>query len=53
MNFTIKKGHTGVVSESFTKLYDAFPYAFNPHITLPDGKYSVDVSITWRIRKNY
>jgi Ca2+-binding RTX toxin-like protein len=45
MNFTIKKGATGVVSETFSKLCDASPYTTNPTIMLPDGKYRVDVKI--------
>ena len=45
MNFTIKKGATNVVNETITKLCDTSPYATNPTIALPDGKYRVDVVI--------
>jgi hypothetical protein len=45
MTFMIKKGATSVVSETISKLCDASPYALNPTITLPDGKYRVDVAI--------
>lgn len=45
MNFTIKKGATGIVSETFSKLCDVSPYATKPTIALPDGKYRVDVVI--------
>jgi hypothetical protein len=45
MNFTVKKGNTGVVSETFSKVCDNSPYATNPTIALPDGKYRVDVKI--------
>jgi hypothetical protein len=46
MVFEIKKGVTNVLSETITKLCDATPYALNPTITLPDGKYRVDVTIS-------
>jgi Ca2+-binding RTX toxin-like protein len=45
LDFTIKKGNTGVVSETFSKLCDVSPYTSNPTITLPDGKYSVNVKV--------
>jgi Ca2+-binding RTX toxin-like protein len=45
MVFTIKKGNTGVVSETINKACTVSPYSLNPTITLPDGKYRVDVSI--------
>lgn len=45
MFFTIKKGNTGIVSETIGKLCDTSPYTLNPNITLPDGKYRVDVEI--------
>jgi hypothetical protein len=45
MTFTIKKGTTNLVSETISKPCDASPYALNPTITLPDGKYRVDVTL--------
>jgi RTX calcium-binding nonapeptide repeat (4 copies) len=45
MTFIIKKGATGIVSETITKLCDTSPYSLNPTIALPDGKYRVDVKI--------
>jgi Ca2+-binding RTX toxin-like protein len=45
LDFTIKKGNTGLVSETFSKLCDISPYTTNPTITLPDGKYQVDVTL--------
>lgn len=49
MNFVIKKGATNVVSETFSKGCDVSPYATNPTILLPDGKYRVDVTIDQQI----
>lgn len=47
MTFTIKKGSSySTVSETISKLCDASPYALTPTISLPDGKYRVDVDIT-------
>jgi Ca2+-binding RTX toxin-like protein len=46
MVFTIKKGSTGVVSETINKACTVSPYALTPTILLPDGKYRVDVSVT-------
>jgi hypothetical protein len=45
MTFVIKKGATNIVSETITKVCDTSPYSLNPTITLPDGKYKVDVNI--------
>jgi Ca2+-binding RTX toxin-like protein len=43
--FTIKKGNTGVVSETINKACTVSPYALTPTIVLPDGKYRVDVTV--------
>jgi hypothetical protein len=45
MTFKVKKGATGVLSETLTKTCDVSPYLINPTILLPDGKYRVDVKI--------
>lgn len=45
MTFVIKKGATNVVSETISKLCDVSPYALTPTISIPDGKYRVDVTI--------
>jgi hypothetical protein len=45
MVFTIKKGNSGIVSETINKLCDVSPYALTPTILLPNGKYRVNVKI--------
>jgi hypothetical protein len=47
MVFTIKKGASGTISEVINQKCDISPYTLNPTITLPDGKYRVDVSVTY------
>jgi RTX calcium-binding nonapeptide repeat (4 copies) len=42
--FTIKKGNTGLVSETLARTCTVSPYSLTPTITLPDGKYKVSVS---------
>jgi Ca2+-binding RTX toxin-like protein len=42
--FTIKKGNTGVVSETKARTCTVSPYSLTPTIALPDGKYKVSVS---------
>jgi hypothetical protein len=52
MTFVIKKGATNIVSETITKVCDSSPYTLSPTITLPDGKYRVDVNIGGNVGGN-